>query len=87
VLKLSVYEFCMCSRVSVLNWILCGMNWYYMRFVIENLVHLVLLSSPLCLTSVGWGFWGIAWFFWVSFEFWYLQWVQSMLYGFSVGLE
>jgi len=58
-----------------------------MRFVIENLVHLVLLSSPLRLTSVGWGFWGIAWFFWVIFEFWYLQWVESMLYGFNVGLE
>ena len=56
VLKLSVYEFCMCSRVSVFDWILCGMNWCYMHFVIENLVHLVLLSSHLCLTSVGWGF-------------------------------
>jgi len=37
-----------------------------MRFVIENLVHLVLMSSPLCFTCFGWGVWVIAWFFWVK---------------------
>jgi len=58
-----------------------------MRVKIENLIHLMLLSSPLCLASVGWGFWGIVWFLWVIFELRYLQWVQSMLYEFSVELE
>jgi len=75
-------------KASTFSIVINNLNtlWYelmYMRVVIENWIHLRLLSSPLCVASVGWGFWGIVWFSWVIFELRYLQWVQSMLYEFK----